>query len=49
MRLIGATTTAKGLKIRCEFDENAYPKGIKGTDKRLVPLKPGFAVQGEIW
>jgi transposase len=29
VNLIAATTTSKGLKVKCMLDKNAYPKGIK--------------------
>jgi len=35
VNLIGSTRTKSGLTIRCELDENAYPKGIKVTDKEF--------------
>jgi hypothetical protein len=33
VNLIGATTTEKGLSIRCVLDEETYEKGIKVTDE----------------
>ncbi len=30
VNLIRATTTRKGLKVRCELDENRYPTAVKG-------------------
>ena len=30
--MIAATKTSKGLKVRCQLDENKYPKGIKVSD-----------------
>ncbi len=35
VNLIGSTKTEEGLKIRCELDENKYPKGIKVSDEQL--------------
>ena len=29
VNLIAATTTSKGLKVKCMLDKNEYPKGIK--------------------
>lgn len=42
VELIGATTTATGLKVRAEWDEGYYPTGTKVTEAELaaVPLKP---------
>jgi hypothetical protein len=33
--LIGATTTERGLSIRCVLDEDVYEKGIKVTDEEF--------------
>lgn len=38
VNLIGATTTAAGLKIRCELDEHTYPAGVKVTDAQLATV-----------
>lgn len=40
--LIGATTTASGLRIRSEIDHGSYPLGVKITDEQMakVHLKP---------
>jgi len=38
VNLIAATTTAKGLKVKCMLDENEYPKGIKITKKEVEEL-----------
>jgi hypothetical protein len=38
VNLIGSTTTAEGLKIRCELDSNTYRKGIKVPDDRLAAV-----------
>lgn len=35
VQLIGATTTEAGLKVCCEIDANAYPKGVKVTDQEM--------------
>jgi hypothetical protein len=35
VQLIAATTTATGLTVRAELDENKYPKGIKVSDAQL--------------
>ena len=35
VNLIGSTKTKEGLTIRCELDENKYPKGIKVSDEQL--------------
>jgi len=39
--LISSTSTKKGLVVRCELDENEYPKGIKVTDKELSKINIG--------
>ena len=36
--LIAATTTSKGLKVRCKLDKTKYPTGIKVTDKELAQV-----------
>jgi len=36
--LIGATTTAAGLTVRCELDPSDYPKGIKVSDEELAQV-----------
>jgi hypothetical protein len=48
VRLIGATTTDKGLKVKSALDRRKYPAGIKVTDAELanVNLKPD-AFHGE--
>jgi len=33
--LIGATTTDKGLIVRCELDERTYPKAIAVSDQQM--------------
>jgi hypothetical protein len=38
VELIAATTTKKGLKVRCELDANAYEKGIKVSDAEMAAL-----------
>jgi hypothetical protein len=42
VRLIAATTTAKGLKVTCRLDHRKYPVGRKITDREMarVNLKP---------
>ena len=35
VHLIGATTTKKGIAIRCVLDEQAYEKGIKVTEEEF--------------
>lgn len=42
VRLIAATTTAKGLKATCRLDHHKYPAGRKVTDEEMarVNLKP---------
>ena len=36
--LIAATTTKTGLTVRCELDENSYPKAIRVTDAQMATL-----------
>jgi len=36
--LIAATTTKTGLIVRCELDENSYPKAIRVTDEEMATL-----------
>ena len=36
--LIGATTTDKGLTVRCELDDAAYQKGIKVSDAEMAAI-----------
>jgi len=39
VKLIAATTTRKGLKVRAELDSKSYPKGIKVTDEEFAGLR----------
>ncbi|NPD67665.1 hypothetical protein HPQ61_13035 [Acetobacteraceae bacterium] len=36
--LIAATTTKTGLTVRCELDENIYPKAIRVSDEEMATL-----------
>jgi hypothetical protein len=36
--LIGATTTATGLRIRAELDKGSYPKGLKVSDEEFARM-----------
>ena len=38
VQLIAATTTATGLKVRAELDQNKYPKGVKVSDAHLAAV-----------
>ena len=38
VQLIAATTTAGGLKVRCELDPNTYPAGIKVSDAEMESI-----------
>ena len=38
VNLIGNTTTAAGLRIQAELDENTYQAGIKVSDQELAEL-----------
>jgi hypothetical protein len=39
--LIASTRTAAGLRVRCELDRGAYPKGETITDAQMATLKLG--------
>ena len=36
--LIASTTTETGLKVLCELDLDAYPKGVVVTDQQMASL-----------
>jgi hypothetical protein len=38
VNLIGATRTAAGLRVRCELDRRAYPKGQAVSDAQMATL-----------
>jgi hypothetical protein len=38
VQLIAATTTAAGLKVRAELDQNKYPKAVKVSDAELAAV-----------
>ena len=38
VNLIGSVTTAQGLRVRAELDENTYPAGIKVSDAALAAV-----------
>ena len=38
IKLIASTTTATGLTVKCELDENEYAKGRKITDEEMGSL-----------
>ena len=38
VNLIGATTTSTGLKVYCDMDHNAYPKGMSVSDDEMAAL-----------
>lgn len=38
VNLIAATTTKTGLKVRCQIDNNKYPKGIKISDEEMKQI-----------
>ena len=40
MQSIAATTTAGGLKVRCEPDPYTYPAGIKVPDAEMAGINP---------
>jgi Rhodopirellula transposase DDE domain len=39
VNLISATTTRAGLKVRAKLDTNAYPAGVKVSDKQVAGLQ----------
>lgn len=39
INLIAATTTATGLRVRCQLDSNQYPLGLKVSDAELAALR----------
>lgn len=38
INLIAATTTAKGLTVKCRLDKKKYPKGIKISDEQIAQV-----------
>ena len=49
VNLIAATTTSKGLKVKCVLDKNEYPKGIKIIKEEVEELgiiRNGFMESG---
>ena len=38
VNLIAATSTKKGLQVRCQLDTNSYPKGIKVSDEVMANI-----------
>ncbi len=38
VNLIAATTTSKGLKVKCMLDKNEYPNGINITKEEVEEL-----------
>lgn len=38
VNLIASTTTQKGLRVKCQLDQNIYPKGIKISDEEMKRL-----------
>jgi len=38
VNLISATTTNKGLLVKCQLDKNSYPKGIKISDEIMEQI-----------
>ena len=38
VQLIAATTTAGGLKVRCELDPSIYPAGVKVSDAEMESI-----------
>jgi Rhodopirellula transposase DDE domain len=42
VELINATTTNTGLKVHCDLDTNAYPKGITVSEEPLRRTSQGM-------
>ena len=42
VNLIAPTKTSKGLKVKCQLDENKYPTGIKVSDEELASIKISY-------
>lgn len=38
VQLIGATTTAGGLDVQCQLDENSYPKAVRISDAQMSEI-----------
>jgi DDE family transposase len=38
VNLISATTTRTGLSVRCELDNNRYPKGVEVSDEEMATI-----------
>ena len=38
INLLASTRTKTGLTVRCEIDNDSYPKGIKVSDKELAQI-----------
>lgn len=38
INLIAATTTAKGLTVKCRLDKKKYPKGVKVSDEQIAQV-----------
>ena len=38
VNLIAATTTEKGLRVKCQLDRNLYPKGIKISKEQMAQI-----------
>jgi len=36
--LIAATTTTTGLTVRCEIDDNVYPKGVAVSNAEMAAI-----------
>src|SRR5208282_4817920 len=45
VELIAATTTKKGLTVRCELDANTYEKGVKVSDAEMAALN----IEGDVF
>ena len=49
VKLIGSTTTTKGLKVVCDVDERVYPVGVKVTDKQFDKIDIEFLDLNHGW
>lgn len=49
VNLIGATTTQKGLKVKCVVDRNEYEKGIKVSDEEIENINISYTGPNDKW
>lgn len=49
VNLIGATTTGKGLKVKCVVDWNEYETGLKVSEEERTNINISFLGPNERW